>query len=508
MEITRCFRFRLLVGMNVRNDGCFLWVTLAPTCMARKETTDELLRMFYAASPEFCGMALPSCLRFVKEEKRFYKYEQPIWTPLDRDWTRSRAFRFLQEAKANGTIHDGTNITAQMTHQIVDLMETDFPDECLLETTKSPWVATLSGALYNLETGDKDTNNAPLIGRHAFLKIPCAIEEIENTPEPVLFLKFLRSILVQKDNPKEPDFDLICFVQEMMGYLLLDSTQAEAAFFFIGSGSNGKSKLLDVIEAMIGDAHISRCTLENMTTNRFASSGLVGKRLNLIRDDESERIKSDVLKTLISGEKLDAEQKYEKSFSFIPRCRCLISSNNVTTFKTIGHGLLRRLYFVPFHRRFVDAEIDPNIVAPMLKEIHLITAWAIQGLKRLLARKTMFVRTQAMLDQAREFESEQSNALDFFYSTFQKTDDLDEGFAWSDIYTSYVAWCLSEGRKPKGKILFIKEIKDKQNDRTRFIDEAWWHKRKAKTIRGFRGYELTEDQGAWIHSGYANIDNL
>ena len=49
------------------------------------------------------------------------------------------------------------------------------------------------------------------------------------------------------------DLELINFLQRMAGYMLTGSTREHALFFFHGTGANGKTTFISVLEAVLGD---------------------------------------------------------------------------------------------------------------------------------------------------------------------------------------------------------------------------------------------------------------
>jgi putative DNA primase/helicase len=57
---------------------------------------------------------------------------------------------------------------------------------------------------------------------------------------------------------------------QAIGYSLFGSCRFQKCFLLFGSGSNGKGVMIDLIEALIGEANCSHRSLQALDTNRFA----------------------------------------------------------------------------------------------------------------------------------------------------------------------------------------------------------------------------------------------
>ena len=70
----------------------------------------------------------------------------------------------------------------------------------------------------------------------------------------------------------------------MFGYILLKSTKHQKAFFFAGKGDNGKSVLIDLIEAFAGESNCSSVKLHDLRNDRFMLAQMYGKIVNTYAD--------------------------------------------------------------------------------------------------------------------------------------------------------------------------------------------------------------------------------
>ncbi|AZV01766.1 DNA helicase [Microbacterium phage LilyLou] len=80
----------------------------------------------------------------------------------------------------------------------------------------------------------------------------------------------------------------------------------------LGSGRNGKSTLMKMVYALLGRRNVSKVKRQDMAKQSTIITALNGKLMNIVFDGPKEFIKdSSAEKTLIAGEPLDIELKYE-----------------------------------------------------------------------------------------------------------------------------------------------------------------------------------------------------
>ena len=276
---------------------------------------------------------------------------------------------------------------------------------------------------------------------------------VEETP---IFKKFLESTFVNDSGGT--DFQLIQVVQEMMGFYLLNELQPHVVFFLVGQGSNGKSVLVNVIQDMIGKKFTTAMSIQTLTTNQYATSDLVGKKINVCLEEESKYIKSDKFKALVSGDWIQAERKFESSFVFKPKCKYLFATNEMPTFEGLNVGIKRRVKIIPFNKIFSEAEQDNKLEGKLKEEMGGILKWAIEGAKRLRDQKYSFTDSDMVTLAKREFETSISSGLKFFGERYIVSSG--GRIARDEMYQEYRRWCEQNGRKSMNSTNFYKDLKN------------------------------------------------
>ena len=113
------------------------------------------------------------------------------------------------------------------------------------------------------------------------------------------------------------DFDGVVTLLQMIGSCFdPDVYDLQTAFMLTGTGSNGKSTLLEIIEVLIGIGNISRTPFPDYGKDRWAKGGLVGKSVALDDDIDLSVPLSSAVKALITQKYHQGEEKYKNAFVF------------------------------------------------------------------------------------------------------------------------------------------------------------------------------------------------
>lgn len=277
------------------------------------------------------------------------------------------------------------------------------------------------------------------------------------TPTPV-FKSFLESSLVEASSHNTPDFELINLVQEMMGFLMLDTFYATGAFFLYGAGSNGKSVLTKLIEHIFGNDYVSAMSLADFN-KPFAVGDIINKRVNISSEEDEKFVSGKMFKVLITGDSLRGEHKFGAGYKMKSTCKFLFSTNKLPTFDGLDYGLKRRIFLIPFHRQFSPHEQDKHLLEKLIPEIPGIIGWALEGAKRLAENNYVFSQSKASASVFAEFEEEMSGAIMFFNENY--IIDAEERTPRQDLYQHYLDWTKSNGKRGAySKRRFDKELLD------------------------------------------------
>ena len=395
---------------------------------------------------EFCQFEdYPRTIVYIKDIKQVahYHHDAGYFKPFDNEAFDQFVYKWLLGRWQKNL---STSIAEDIAQQIQWLLPRIIPN------MQSNYIA-LTDKLLNLKTFEYEPF---AVEKTTFYKLNVSSVAIEaNRGKGLRFQEFLDYVLVSPET-LEADKQLQSFVQEIFGYCLLPTLEKHSAFFFLGEGSNGKSVLLSVLGEIMGKEFVTAFSVEKLTTDRWAKSHLPGKRVNICTEEESQFVKSDAFKALVSGDIINAEYKYGNNFEFQPTLKFVFATNEMPTFNGFNHGLVRRIKIIPFNRIIPDALQDTKILGKLLSELPAIVAWAIDGAKRLVENGFRFTEAAQTELKSAEFRETLSTAVAFIKT--QYIEDAEDFTPFTDLYTAYRAWCEQNGCKVMKSRNFAKDI--------------------------------------------------
>ncbi|EKU50341.1 phage/plasmid primase, P4 family [Staphylococcus massiliensis] len=256
----------------------------------------------------------------------------------------------------------------------------------------------------------------------------------------------------------DEDLEVVQMIIEMFGYLLTKEMFLGKAFLFLGNGGNGKSLILEMMEALVGPENTSSAPLQ-VLSERFSVSALHHKLLNAGDDIPISSIKDAAnFKKLVTGQSVEASFKGKDVFYFKNYSKLVFSANNLPRWYENSDGVFDRLIIVPFNVRIRGTEKEdkslPKKVTTEEAKSHLLNL-AIQGLRKLLKNKRITI-PDVVQEQMDDFKK--SN--DPLYAFVSETEILNKKA--TDVYENYREWARFEGYK------FVLNRKDFYKNMERF----------------------------------------
>jgi P4 family phage/plasmid primase-like protien len=221
-------------------------------------------------------------------------------------------------------------------------------------------------------------------------------------------LDFLYNIMHPSDVP---------LILEFIGYCLIKDCRFQKALMCAGPPDTGKSTFLFLLTAFLGKDNVANKTMQQLTENRFATASLYGKLANVFADLSSNRLKDIAMfKTLVSGDRINAERKFIQDFEFTPFAK-LVFSANLPPLPPQGisdeDAFYKRWFVVSFnlHKKcfFCGQEIvkDPNLLEKLTTEdedeLSGLLYLVVKAAQRLLARKR-FAKSPTIETVMEEYE--------------------------------------------------------------------------------------------------------
>ena len=232
-----------------------------------------------------------------------------------------------------------------------------------------PMLLNTTGGVIDLHTGMVVRREGPL-----FTQVTGVAPT--NMPTPT-WDRFLSEIF-------SGDEAMIEFIQRMGGYALTGSIKEQKLFFLHGTGSNGKSILLDVLRNLCG-TYSHNLPSEALMTSRNEShptifAALHGKRLAISSEiEESAHWAESRIKSLTGDETFTARFMRQDFFTYNISHKHIIAGNYKPRLKGDDFGMVRRLVLVPFNQRFEGNRRDNSLADKLKAEYPGILQWFVHG---------------------------------------------------------------------------------------------------------------------------------
>ena len=122
----------------------------------------------------------------------------------------------------------------------------------------------------------------------------------------------------------------------------------QIALYIYGPGGTGKSTLMSILLALLGDEAALSTTISQLNS-RFGTASLIDKKLVVMNDISLYKgVEPKIIKEIITGDRLTAEFKFLTPFQFTPTSFLTITSNILWDIRNATTGLARRFIYFPF----------------------------------------------------------------------------------------------------------------------------------------------------------------
>ncbi|MEG0378466.1 MAG: phage/plasmid primase, P4 family, partial [Eubacterium sp.] len=247
-------------------------------------------------------------------------------------------------------------------------------------------------------------------------------------------------------------------LQEAMGLMISPhASEVQTSFAFLGNGSNGKSALMLIMQALFPSTDFIASIGLSDFAGDFDIAQAEGKQVNMVMDDDMTGVKvGKSFKSMICGEPVRVNRKNRdiKTLSF--NLTHFFGLNRLPSIIDKTLGFYRRFCIIPFTNTFGALEDvtagnatkvkNPSITKAIIeKEADIVFNWALQGLHRLKENNWKLSTSKASNMAMEQYKEETDSA----YSFFKMCITLKEGskISCNELYQSYVVYCSNSGIK-------------------------------------------------------------
>jgi P4 family phage/plasmid primase-like protien len=277
--------------------------------------------------------------------------------------------------------------------------------------------------------------------------------------------------------------DTVFFEEEVREYFLLflasclQGHNAEEKFrIWTGSGSNGKSKIMELLCHALGEYTI-KFPVTMLTGKRAASNAATpeivmakGKRFGYFEEPSgNERINAGLLKEFSGGDKITARGLHKDPIEFKPQFKLSLLCNDIPEVPAHDTGISRRLEIIEFKSKFTEHpkemnefHIDKSLSdkLPLWKELFIAYLLDVYYEKY----KNAGIKVPAeVVKFTVEFQKQCDSYDDFISGFLEETKENNDIIGINEIYDEFRIWYEDSfgNNKYPSKIEFGKYLKKK-----------------------------------------------
>lgn len=360
------------------------------------------------------------------EEGVFVWLDKGVWKAMESGEIKQRAQRALEEDRS---------VMSHFVDGVVSVFKNEIyrPDH-KFNIGNPEVINTPNGELHF----DRDEGKWDLLrhNREAYRtsQVPVKYDPDADAPR---FRQFLSEIF-QNDSDKD---DKIRAILEMVGYTMVAHCEYELFILLIGAGANGKSVLLAVLEALIGQENVVGVQ-PSQFDNRFQRAHLRHKLANIVTEIRQGEVIADAeLKGIVSGEPSTVENKFKDPFTMRPYATCWFATNHMPHTRDFSDALFRRALIIKFNRVFGDNEKNPKLRDELLKELPGILNLALDAYGNAIING--FTKPQSSVRAKEEWRLEADQVQQFVYDCCKRSPN--GKIESAKLYTAYRNWAYDNG---------------------------------------------------------------
>lgn len=324
-----------------------------------------------------------------------------------------------------------------------------------------------NGWLLGVENGVVDLKSGALRPAHPADRITLSTRVLyDETAACPRWESFLHEVFV--------DPELVEFIQRAVGYSLTGDTSEQIIFFCHGSGANGKSTLLDLLRAMLGEyaANTPFSTFDQRNPSAIPNDVAALYKARLVtasETDESRRLNEGRVKAMTGDSAMTARFMHQEFFTYRPVYKIWLAMNHKPVIYGTDDGIWRRIRLIPFTQSFKDRP-DKSLPETLQKELPGILAWAVRGC---LKWREHGLGLPGVIKNATEQYRLESDFVAAFIDEALVVNPQARVKA-SELYKEYKDWCEPRGDTPMNSTNFGKRLAEKGFEKHRYNDGNYY----------------------------------
>ena len=270
-----------------------------------------------------------------------------------------------------------------------------------------------------------------------------------------------------------PIKDLNRYMWDHLASCLIGTNKNQTFHVYHGSGSNGKSLLVDLMSATLGD-YKGTVPITLVTDVRGKIGGTSDEVLKLkgvryaVMQEPSKGVKLNegIMKELTGGDPIQARGLYSESEIFIPQFKLCVGTNNLFDIDSNDDGTWRRIRKCTFPSKFVDEGEHYEDNTPYVfkkdkslsEKLQLLSpVFASMLVKRAFETDGIVEDCETVLEASKKYRNGQDHIAAFVYDKIRKTNNTKQCIKKKSLLQEFTDWFKQEQgtrRIPKGEELY------------------------------------------------------
>lgn len=367
----------------------------------------------------------------------FRWHRQPAGGGIAREFAKAIARSYPDDG--GWATHKKRSLSSAGIGACLALTETDYRITVPIDALDArPWELNTPGGIVDLRTGQL----RPAEPRSLHTRSTMCAPDLE--ADPTAWLTFL-------DTTFQGDSELIGFIQRLMGYACVGAVREAILPVFYGQGANGKTVLLETVQAVLGDyATVApqKFLVQGPGQHATEIAALAGARLVIASEtNEGERFDEAKVKLLTGGDRIKARFMRQDEFTFTPSHLLVMMTNHRPEVGSGGTSFWRRVREVPFTHIVPEDARDPELKERLVEQHGpAIMAWLAQGAAA-YARDGLREPTRVKV-ATQAYEASTDTVARFVEDMVILGGGEAVKVNSAQVREAYEAWCSAEGERP------------------------------------------------------------
>jgi putative DNA primase/helicase len=248
-------------------------------------------------------------------------------------------------------------------------------------------------------------------------------------------------------------------LKEIIGYCFYRALPFQNFFLLVGSGANGKSVYLNILQKMLGHQNISGASLQHLadSNNRFVLAQLYLKNANIFGDLSAKAMKDvGTLKQLTGNDIITSDRKFKGELSFRNYAKIIASCNAIPETSEYSDAFFRRPIIINFPYSFVGKE-DRTLFERITTEenLNLFFLDCMNSFKMALEENSL-IKNDSIQEKKKTYLHYSNSARAFVEDKLEYAPESE--LMTHDIYEKYSVFCDSNKLIKKDERQFFVDV--------------------------------------------------